>query len=180
MSGTNPDQQPPRPPMPPPPSGFPPAAPPPAGSPPPAVPSPAPFAAQPPSARRSRGSWRVWATVGVLLVLVVGGCGTVAVLGGMRAFDALTAPMDVANDYLDAARSGGPLAPHACRPDDPARPEVVASRSQRLTSVEIDGGAIAEVRGSLVLSDDVPVPVLVTLGRRDGSWCVTGVVLRGG
>lgn len=97
-------------------------------------------------------------------------------VGGLRAFQSLSAPIDVANLYLDAARSGGDLDRSACRPDDPPRPEVAASQAQELDGVEITGG-LAEVTGSITLGDGVTTPVRVDLSRRDGEWCVRDVVL---
>jgi hypothetical protein len=43
----------------------------------------------------------------VLVVLLLGGCGALAATGAIVGFRAMTAPADVANDYLDAAREGG-------------------------------------------------------------------------
>jgi len=96
--------------------------------------------------------------------------------GGLRAFQALSAPIDVANLYLDAARSGGDLTDSACRPNDPPHPEVVTSQAQNLTSVDITSG-VAEVGGSITLEDAVTMSVQVELSRRDGAWCVREVVL---
>lgn len=110
-----------------------------------------------------------------MLLLLLGGCGTLVTVGAMRAFQGFTAPIDVANDYLDAARAGTDLTPYACRPDEPPRPEVVTSREQNLNSVEIDGRSFAEVEGSLTLEERLPARVTVFLSRRGDEWCVSAV-----
>jgi len=114
----------------------------------------------------------------VLVILLAGGCGVLVATLGVRAVDAVTAPLDVANAYLDAARSGGDLSPHACSPEDPPLDEVVSSRGQQLRSVEISGG-LAEVRGTLRPDPGIQVPVRVSLARDDDGWCVSQVLTNG-
>ncbi len=116
---------------------------------------------------------------GVLLVVLVGGCAGLAAVLVPRALDGVTAPFDVANGYLDAARAGTELAPFACRPDEAPHPEVPGSVRQNLTSVEIDGRSFGEVGGSLTLADGLPVRVLVELRRDEGEWCVHRVLVDG-
>lgn len=168
---------------PPPPSGPPPSArpppparPPPAGPPLPGPPPGGPPPAGPPAGAPGKRRWRLWLAIALVALLLLGGCGVLAGFGGVRAFQSLTAPIDVANIYLDAARSGGDLAASACHPDDLPGSEVVTSRSQNLTSVDISGG-MAEVTGSMTLENGVTMSVRIELSRRDGEWCVREIVL---
>lgn len=88
----------------------------------------------------------------------------------------MTAPVDVANDYLDAAREGGDTTPHTCGADVPPPAGVVASTAQDLTDVSISGGR-ATVNGTVRLPDAGATSVRITLTRGDGEWCVTEVSL---
>ena len=115
----------------------------------------------------------------MLLVVLVGGCAGLVAVVAPRALELVTAPVDVANGYLDAARSGAALAPSACRPDDPPHPEVPRSQAQYLNTVEVDGRSFAEVGGSLTLEDGSPARITVELRRGDGQWCVHEVVMDG-
>lgn len=154
-------------------SGLPPGPPP--GPPPPPPPGP-PGAGDP---QRRRTTRRVLITIVVLLVLLAGGCGVLAATVGLRAVEGLSAPVDVANDYLDAGRSGQDLAPHACSPDEAPRDEVVTSRGQQLGSVEINAGSSAEVEGTLTLESGAVVQVRVALLRAGDGWCVREVLVAG-
>lgn len=165
---------------PPPPSGPPPGPPPPeqppTGSPLPGPPPGSSPPAGPPAGSSGKRRRRMWLAIALIALLLLGGCGVLAGFGGVRAFRALSAPVDVANTYLDAARSGGDLTASACRPDDRPRPAVANSRAQSLTSADISGG-MAEVTGSITLEDDITTPVRVHLSQRNGEWCVREVVL---
>lgn len=108
------------------------------------------------------------------MVLLLGGCGALLTVGGLRAFQSLTVPIDVANNYLDAARTDGDLAASACRPDEPPGPDLTSSLGQNLTHVNITN-QLAEVEGSITLEDGVATPVRIHLSRRDGGWCVRDV-----
>lgn len=119
---------------------------------------------------------RRWIIIGAILILLLGGCGALAVTGAIRGFQAMTAPVDVANDYLDAAREEGDTTPHTCGADVPPPAGVVASTSQDLTDVSISGGR-ARVNGTVTLADAGATEVRVTLTRGDGEWCVTDVAL---
>ena len=159
-------------------SGPPPPSGPPRGGPPPPVEpslgSPAPVG-QPTGASGKR-RWRSWLIIGLVALLLLGGCGVLVTIGGLRAFRSVTAPIDVANAYLDAARAGADLTATACRPEQPPWEPVTSSRSQSLTNVEISGG-LAQVSGSITLGDGVTTPVRIDLSRRDDGWCVREVVL---
>ena len=115
----------------------------------------------------------------MLLVVLVGGCAALVAVLAPRALESVTAPVDVANGYLDAARSGAALAPFTCRPDDPPPPEVPRSQAQYLNTVEVDGRSFAEVGGSLTLEDGFTARITVELRRGDGPWCVYDVAVDG-
>ena len=159
----------------------PPVGPPPSGPPPPVGP---PLPGSPPSSTPPAGpapssagrrSWRFWLVLALLAVLLLGGCGVLVTVGGLRAFESLSAPIDVANIYLDAARTGGDLTDSACRPDDPPHPATASSLAQNLTSVDITN-RLAEVNGSITLEDGITTTVRIHLAQRDGEWCVREVV----
>jgi len=126
-----------------------------------------------------RTTRRVVLIVGVLLVLLLGGCAGLLAVVAPRVLDSVTAPVDVANGYLDAARAGAALAPFACRAGDRPPPEVPRSQGQYLSSVEIDGRSFAEVGGSLTLEDGFPARITVELRRGEGQWCVHDVAIDG-
>ena len=151
----------------------------------PGPPAPPPPPGGPPPRRRAvdRGSRRTTRrallVAGVLLVVLLGGCAALVAIVVPRALEHVTAPVDVANAYLDAARSGASLAPFACRPDDPPHPEVLRSQGQYLNTVEVDGHSFAEVGGSLTLEDGFPARITVELRRGVGPWCVHDVAVDG-
>ena len=141
-----------------------------------APPIPPPAAPIPPSRRTTR---RVLLIAGLLLLLLVGGCAGLAAVVVPRVLDSVTAPIDVANDYLDAARAGGELAPFACRSGDRPHPELPGSQGQYLSTVEIDGRSFAEVGGSLTLEDGFPARITLELRRGADQWCVYEVEVDG-
>ena len=122
---------------------------------------------------------RVVLIAGLLLLVLLGGCAGLVAVVAPRVLEGVTAPVDVANGYLDAARSGAALAPFACRAGERPHPEVPRSQGQYLSSVEIDGRSFAEVGGSLTLEDGFPARITVELRRGEGQWCVHDVVIDG-
>jgi len=165
------------------PSGPPPASAGPPGQPPAAAhrqplagPQPSPPGGEGDSRRTTR---RALLVAGLLLLLLLGGCAGLAAVLVPRAIEGITAPIDVANGYLDAVRGGTDLVPYACRPDEPPHPELAASQGQYLNSAEIDGRSFAEVGGSLTLEDGFVARILLELRRGEGEWCVHRVLVDG-
>lgn len=126
-----------------------------------------------------RNTRRVLLIAGLLLMLLIGGCAGLAAVVVPRVLDGVTAPIDVANDYLDAARAGSELAPFACRPGDHPHPELPGAQGQYLSSVEINNRSFAEVGGSLTLEDGFPARITLELRRGEGEWCVYDVEVNG-
>lgn len=113
----------------------------------------------------------------LVALLVVGGCSALLVVGGSRLLSVATAPVDVANDYLDTARVGGDVTGLACGADPPLREELATTAGQMLRSVEVTGG-FATVSGRITLADGSDAPIAVELGRRGEGWCVSGIEVR--
>ena len=157
----------------------PPTQPPAPATPPPAPPTPPPAPPTPPAPPSRRTTRRVVLIAGLLLLLLVGGCAGLAAVVVPRVLDSVTAPIDVANDYLDAARAGGELAPFACHSGDRPHPELPDSQGQYLSTVEIDGRSFAEVGGSLALEDGFPARITLELRRGADQWCVYDVEVDG-
>ncbi len=111
--------------------------PPPPSGPPLPVGPPAAAGQPPPPPKRSNR--RRWIIAGLVLLLVLGGCGALAATGAVRAFRGMTAPIDVANDYLDAARGGDDVTRYPCDPTMATDPAVSASTGQNLHSVSMSG-----------------------------------------
>ena len=88
----------------------------------------------------------------------------------------MTAPIDVANDYLDAARGGDDVTRYPCDPTMATDPAVSASTGQNLHSVSMSGPR-ATVTGTLTLQDGRDTDIRIRLGRSNDEWCVDDVDL---
>ena len=88
----------------------------------------------------------------------------------------MSAPVDVANDYLDAARASEDTSADTCGGEVPLHPDVAGSSAQNLANVSISGGR-ATVTGTLRQLNGSEDEIRITLGRSDGDWCVGGVEL---
>lgn len=122
-----------------------------------------------PEAPRRRRRWVVFLIVGLL---VLGGCGAAATYAGMRFMGSMSAPVDVANDLLDAARTGGDTAGHLCGDAAEVDPRLASSEGQRLTSVHVSNNRVASVGGTITLDGGERTGIDLELRRRDGEWCV--------
>lgn len=150
--------------------------PPPSGPPLPVGPPAAPGQPPPPPAPPKRSNRRRWIIAGLILLLILGGCGALAATGAVRTFRGMTAPIDVANDYLDAARGGGDAGRYSCDDAMGTDPTVSASTGQNLHSVSI-GGPRATVSGTLTLQDGQDTEIRLRMGRSNDAWCVDDVDL---
>lgn len=110
----------------------------------------------------------------MILLLILGGCGALATTGALRTFRGMTAPIDVANDYLDAARGGAVAGRHTCDGALDTDPAVTASTGQNLHSVSISGRR-ATVSGTLTLQDGPDTEIRIRMGRSNDAWCVDDV-----
>ena len=94
----------------------------------------------PPAATEGRRTTRrVFVIAGVLLLVLLGGCAALVAVVGPRVLASVTAPVEVANDYLDAARTGAELDPFVCRSGAAVHGDVARCQGQCLHQVEIDG-----------------------------------------
>ncbi len=154
----------------------PPGPPPPTGPPPPPGPAPATHQPPPPAypvSRRTRKSTWIWVGVGLLLLLT--GCGVFAVAAVSGFVGRMTAPVDVANEYLEAARTTADVAPYACEDAPPVDPEVADSRTQYLGDVTLSGRRFATVSGTITLGDGFETEITMRLSNDDDAWCVREV-----
>jgi hypothetical protein len=115
--------------------------------------------------------------VSLIALLVLGGCGALVTVAGVRLMGSMTAPVDVANEFLDAARSGDDVAPYLCGDASPGDvpPELANSEGQRLTEVHVSNNRVADVGGRLTLSGGDRTPIQMELRRAGDDWCVWGV-----
>lgn len=110
--------------------------------------------------------------VGVLLLLLLGGCGVFAVTAVSGFIGRMSAPVDVANEYVDAARDGNDVTPYTCEPDVGVDPELADSRAQNLVGVDIVNRRHATVTGLLTLGDGFETEITMRLNQVDDAWCV--------
>jgi hypothetical protein len=108
-------------------------------------------------------------------VVVVAGCSTLLYLGGSRLVGSARAPVDTANEFLDAVRLGGPAASprHVCSGPFELAEELRASSAQNLSSVHISNNRVATVSGTVTLAEGRTSPLTVELRRIDDGWCVS-------
>lgn len=146
----------------------------------PLPPPPAPAGGQvpppPPPTQRSpqpRGSRVVlWVVVGV--VVVVAGCSTLLYVGGSRLVGSARAPVDRANEFMDAVRAGGPAAGrHVCPGPFELADGLPTSEGQHLSEVHIASSGTATVSGTVTLAGGRTSPLTVELRRIGDGWCVS-------
>lgn len=135
-------------------------------------PPPAPPWAQPPPPRSGGGRIVLMVVVGV--VVVVAGCGALLYVGGSRLVGAARAPVDTANEFLDALRAGDDPGAHLCDGRDrlEATGDLAASEGQNLSSVHISNNRVATVSGTVTLAGQQRSPLTVELRRDGDGWCV--------
>lgn len=144
-----------------------PPPPPPAGQ----VPPPPAPTQRPVAPRAGRGRVVLWVVLGV--VVVVAGCSTVLYIGGSRIVRTARAPVDTANEFLDAVRAGGPAAGRDVCPGPVELADGIAtSEGQHLSEVHVSSSGIATVSGTVTLAGGRTSPLTVELHRTDDGWCV--------
>jgi len=119
----------------------------------------------------------VWVILAIVLLVLLGGCAALGVTLVSRFADAVRGPVDVANSYLDAARTSERVDEWACQPGRAIPDRLEHSQRQQLRNVEVVNRA-ATVQGTLTLEDGSRASIRVELERLAESWCVTEVEVR--
>lgn len=84
----------------------------------------------------------------------------------------MSAPVDVANEFLDAMRAGEDAGAFTCMGAVDPIPPIESSQGQRLTSVNISNNRVARVEGTLTTAEGDRRSIDLRLNRRDDDWCV--------
>lgn len=139
---------------------------------PPPPPTPPQGTGQRPAARPRSGWVRVVLAVTLVLLVAVAGCTTLVYMGGSRLLDTFRAPVDTANEFLDAARATETAVPEqVCSRSFELARELRRSEGQHLKDVHIVNDR-ASVSGTVTLDGGRVSPLTVELRKAGGRWCV--------